>query len=232
VWRLLVSSVGLEGARRIVEATRIEKPTEEADLGALVGCLALCKQWHTEACTLTAEERRKLGPLQKTAKRLALMLRQQQSLLRNLDHHRASIDKLIQDIDADLQWQNEGPATAMQQSLATRSPFEWISGNHLADVYHLIFDRKPSYSGDGPYVRFVEATLIELGITNNGRPYSRASISKARKDDETGASRRESGSARRARFHRWRQSLLIQACVENSSEGNSSRGSQDGTKSE
>src|SRR5713226_9034141 len=84
---------------------------------------------------------------------------------------------------------------------------------HLADVYQLIFDRKPSYSPDGPFVRFVEATLRELEITNDGKTYSRASISKARKDDESGSTRRDPALARRDGYRRWRQRLLIQACV-------------------
>ncbi len=208
-----LKKIELDGLTRIVEATKIENPTEEPDLGALSRCIEQCASWYLEATKNTVGNHQQLGSIKKAAKRLDQLLVQERLPLQGIDRHRASVKDLIREIDGQLRWNEKGPAKAMQENLSNRSPFEWIAGNYLADVYQLIFDRKASYSPDGPFVRFVEATLRELEITNDGKSYSRASISKARKDDESGSTRRDPALARRDGYRRWRQRLLIQACV-------------------
>ena len=208
-----IKTIDVDGLARIVQATKIENPTEEPDLGALSRCIERCASWYLEAIKNTSGNHQQLGSIKKAAKRLEQLLAEERLPLQDVDRHRVSVKDLIREIDGHLRWNEKGPAKAMQQNLSNRSPFEWIAGNYLADVYQLIFDRKPAYSPDGPFVRFVEATLHELEITNSGKPYSRASISKARKDDESGLTRRDRALARRDGFRRWRRRLLIQACV-------------------
>jgi hypothetical protein len=131
--------------------------------------------------------------------------------LSGIDRHRALTKKMIQEIDSALRRVEDGPGRAMQQDLSNRSPFEWIAGNFLADVYELNFGQPPSYSVTGPFIRFVESTLDVLQITRNGAPYSRSSISKARKDDEAGISRRNAATSRDDNYRFWRRALLLQA---------------------
>jgi hypothetical protein len=65
------------------------------------------------------------------------------------------------------------------------SPFENVI-RILADRYRHHFDEEPGYTTgwdcgevDGRFIDFAEAALIELGITNDGSPYSRKSIANA-----------------------------------------------------
>jgi hypothetical protein len=70
-----------------------------------------------------------------------------------------------------------------------RSPFEWLAGHYLPNVFSEQFATKPTFHRhaadgipDSPTIRFIEQALVELKITNDGQPYSRESIAKALSD--------------------------------------------------
>lgn len=77
-----------------------------------------------------------------------------------------------------------------------RSPFEFFVANGLAKVFERHFERRAGSSRvsdqriGGPYIRFAEAALKELGITNKGKPYSREAIARALTYVRAGRSRR------------------------------------------
>ena len=78
-----------------------------------------------------------------------------------------------------------------------RSPLEYFVGNVLPKVYERHFERPCGRSrvsdgteAGGPYLRFAVATLNELGITNNEKPYSPETIAKALTDVRSGRNRR------------------------------------------
>ena len=67
----------------------------------------------------------------------------------------------------------------------TLSAFDWLVGVRLATVYERHFGQPAGRSRmkdgqvGGPYIRFVQATLRELGILNRGKPYSRETIARS-----------------------------------------------------
>jgi hypothetical protein len=79
-----------------------------------------------------------------------------------------------------------------------RSPFEWLVGERLADIFekHFLqpagFTRDPYINKvDSAYIRFVQAALGQLNIKNNGAPYSASSIARALTDGKVGRSRKK-----------------------------------------
>jgi hypothetical protein len=91
------------------------------------------------------------------------------------------------------------------------SPFDWMVGVYLPDVYELNFLHSPGVSENGPFVRFAEAVLNELKITkSNGEPYKRATISKARRNVRAGQIRRRIGS-NELEYQHWALSLVAEA---------------------
>jgi hypothetical protein len=81
----------------------------------------------------------------------------------------------------------------------SRSPLEYFVANVLPKVFQVHFKhpmRKFSRASAGskargPYIRFAEAALRELGITNKGKPYAPETIAKAITDVRTGRVRRQ-----------------------------------------
>jgi hypothetical protein len=78
-----------------------------------------------------------------------------------------------------------------------RSPLEYFVANVLPGVFERHFERHRGQSrvsdgteAGGPYIRFAVATLKELGITNNGKPYSPDTIARALTDVRSGRTRR------------------------------------------
>jgi hypothetical protein len=114
------------------------------------------------------------------------------------------LDSEIEDLTWELEW---GPwrdfREAIRRNLSARdlanrwkvrSPFEWVAGHYLPELLRTHFGIKPRFHRrnnvpDGPAIRFIERALVELGITNRKRPYSRESIAKALSDARTGRAR-------------------------------------------
>jgi hypothetical protein len=85
------------------------------------------------------------------------------------------------------------PQGALSERFKGASPFEWLVGHFLPEVFYVCFGRKatlrrplPDEVPDGPFVKFADQVLRELSITIAGKPYERESIAKAL----TGALRR------------------------------------------
>lgn len=67
------------------------------------------------------------------------------------------------------------------------SPFELLAGRELPKIFreHLglpVTLRNSAQEPDTPFVRFAQQALIELDVTNKGKPYSRGSIVRAVND--------------------------------------------------
>jgi hypothetical protein len=79
----------------------------------------------------------------------------------------------------------------------SRSPLEYFVANVLPSVFESHFERpggasrveKGTKTG-GPYIRFAAATLKELGITNNGKPYAPETVARALSGVRSGRVRR------------------------------------------
>jgi hypothetical protein len=116
------------------------------------------------------------------------------------------IDREIGDLNFKLEWgpdwdegirRNVHPRDLADRWKA-RSPFEWLAGHYLPELFRVQFGIKPTFhrrAGDGipdsPAIRFIEQALVELKITKSGRPYSRESIAKALTDVRTGRARKK-----------------------------------------
>ena len=114
------------------------------------------------------------------------------------------LDSEIEDLTWELEW---GPWPDVREAIRrnlnprdlanrwkVRSPFEWVAGHYLPELLRTHFGIKPTFHRrndvpDGPAIRFIERALVELGITNRKRPYSRESIAKALSDARTGRAR-------------------------------------------
>jgi hypothetical protein len=106
-------------------------------------------------------------------------------------------EQLMTNLEYGLDWVEEVkqrlPAGALSERFKGASPFEWLVGHFLPEVFHVCFGKKatlrrplPDAVPDGPFVRFAEQVLHEALITIAGKPYERESIAKAL----TGARRR------------------------------------------
>jgi hypothetical protein len=101
--------------------------------------------------------------------------------------------KLIVMAAEDYNTPDEEPAWAAEAAkrmtaelgINTLSAFDWLVGVHLATIYERHFGQPAGRSRmddgqvGGPYVRFVQATLRELGILNRGNPYRPETIARA-----------------------------------------------------
>jgi hypothetical protein len=81
--------------------------------------------------------------------------------------------------------------------LLPRSPLEFFVANVLPSVFKSHFERPAGASRvengtktGGPYIRFAVATLKELGITNNGKPYAPETVARAFRGVRSGRVRR------------------------------------------
>jgi hypothetical protein len=200
-----------EAVERIISTTGLELRVSPLDPAAVSDCIMQCDEWYRRASFYSLKKLSILSAATKAAKRLQQVLLVDSIPLREIDLHRNEIKALLREIEQELAYAQSGPGKAMLASLSTRSPFEWIAGNFLADAYFIIFRQKPSYSENGPFVRFVEATLRELEITRDGKSYSRMSIAKARKDDELNKFRRASSLRLSDDYRSWRRQLLLKA---------------------
>jgi hypothetical protein len=112
---------------------------------------------------------------------------------------RVNVRSLIEATDRELAWMTDRklPNLAYQDQFRKCSAIEWFTGTHLPLVFRHVFCRPPKLSRDtsqlfdGPYIRFAEAVLGELEITNGGHPYSRETIARALTNARKGKGRRK-----------------------------------------
>lgn len=192
----------------------------------LVTDLASCLATYSSAVQLRSDKQtkdrvRRLKSIQNAAKRLERQLvpddiwdwsdrySECERLQEEVKYLIERVDSEIEDLAFELEW---GPnfleAIRLRQSpraLAdrwkARSAFEWMAGHYLPELFRTHFGRKPTFHRrnnvpDGPAIRFIERALVELGITNRKRAYSRESIAKALTDARTGRARNKRRSTK------------------------------------
>jgi hypothetical protein len=160
---------------------------------------------------------RRLGSISKAAKRLKKQLepddvwdwsqdQESRYLHSDIGYLIKRIEGKISDLNHELEW---GPDSDQAirlgvdpRALADRwkaySPFEWTAGHYLPELFAKHFGvaatfhrRNADVVPESPTIRFVEQALVELGILNDGKPYSRGSIAKALSDLRTGRRRKK-----------------------------------------
>lgn len=95
------------------------------------------------------------------------------------------VNRLEAEIELGDDWNTDLKSRERRDLIRSRSPFEWLAGEYLADDYRVCFGREPALRRgtdgglDGPYVRFVERVLIEFDVKNGNQPFSREAIAKA-----------------------------------------------------
>lgn len=78
-----------------------------------------------------------------------------------------------------------------------RSLFEELVSGPLAECFQQHFQREPGASlgageqPSGPFIRFVQEALEQIGFSNNGQPYTPAAIKSALSNARAGRSRRK-----------------------------------------
>jgi hypothetical protein len=110
-----------------------------------------------------------------------------------------SLDLEIADLNFELQWGpdwREASPRSLLDRWRARSPFEWVAGHYLREVFETHFRTQATFHRrkgvpDSPAIRFIEQALIELKITKSGRAYTRESIAKALSDARSGRVRRK-----------------------------------------
>ena len=165
--------------------------------------LGWCGTWHAVASASRSHNRKRkcLAMLPKAAKRVRQLLNDERTwdeislgLPPGEECPRTAIESLIKAAEAVLK---EAPSTVSNPILfGNYSPFEYVAGHRLPRLFEKHFrqparvQRRADGTPDGPYIRFAEAALVELGITNRGQAYRRESIAKALTNAQAGRIRR------------------------------------------
>jgi hypothetical protein len=220
-----------DGADRIIAAVG-EKL--QSDKQGLIRCLNLCGEWYRSAVAFSSNKpekdlARRLAMISKTARRLNQLLASeaiQQSLFMSIpaeEFPRAALDgaaQLVVMADRCLNRIPHGPSKSYRRSFKRRSPFEWLVGNFLPDVFELNFQRAASAYENGAFIRFAESVVTEAKIAKAGKSYSRASIAKALRNERAGlVRRRRSVPVRDDEYRWWRRALLTTAAFGDASRG-------------
>ena len=161
------------------------------------------RTWYDTRKDLTdlPDRQEKVGQIEKTARKLSSLLEDDEawaakaisSALADINPKKATtVVRLIAEAAKNYNKPIKQPAWAtkaskrMSAELAmTLSAFDWLVGVHLPTVYEGHSDQPAGRSRmnngqvGGPYIRFVQATLRELGILNRGKPYSRETIARS-----------------------------------------------------
>ena len=190
----------------MIEVSQVETIISETgiktvqDFALLRRDLDWTRTWYDTRKELTdlPNQKAKVGQIEKTARKLSSLLA--------ADDAWAAISSALADVNPKSTNGREGiakaaanynkpikePAWATKASKRisaelgmTLSAFDWLVGVHLATVYERHFGQPAGRSRmnngqvGGPYIRFVQATLRELGILNRGKPYSRETIARS-----------------------------------------------------
>jgi hypothetical protein len=217
----VVQDITEAGVDRILAAVGRKFATNQVNKAALLRALTLCRLWHMRALFMGLDqpERKfiqKLEVIRKPTKRLVQLLTvlENQVLLFALlfpddgKSLQANLSGLLEKIDRELAkrpW--KGAHRAYRESFKAFSPFDWLAGLYLPDVYELALGHRPSTAENGPSVRFVEAALAELKISKHGKPYSRASIARSIRSIRARRTRRKSAGTAEDHCRWWRPAI-------------------------
>jgi hypothetical protein len=187
----------LSSLNRVVNAVGDKFIPDNLNKSALREGLEWCAEWrHTAAqgrlSKLSKHKFSQLGKIQKVAKRLALLLSDDYvwldisaKLPLQQRSPRDAVNDLVKAVGKVLKQQRVRAGAPIETSdFAQRSPFEWLVGEHLPELFNRHFARRARLSRnqgrpDGPYIRFAERVLLELEIKHQGRPYTREAIARA-----------------------------------------------------
>jgi hypothetical protein len=215
------SSLDASAVERILAAVGEKFIPPELDKQNLATDLASCFKQYSYAVERRSEKRtkdriRRLKSIQKPATQLVRQLVQDSiwdwsDTYSECEYLQTEVQMLINRLGSEIEnltfelnwgpnWReairlNVSPR-ALADSWKARSPFEWMAGHYLPDLFRTHFGTKPTFHRrkgvpDSPAIRFIEGSLAELRITKSGRPYSRESIAKALTDVRVGRARNE-----------------------------------------
>jgi hypothetical protein len=81
-----------------------------------------------------------------------------------------------------------------QDHFKERSPFDWLAGVYLPELYFLFFGFKSGWAKGGKFLTFVEIVLREMEVkTAQGKFYRRQAISRATRVLRDSKARRKRG---------------------------------------
>jgi hypothetical protein len=185
---------------------------DQFDKAALVRGLELCSKWFREAVELStdAHQRRRRHRLELSVsaiKKVDILMSDgdfwcwlSASLGPTVENDRAAVKQLRRTLERHLASIERAAVNARGTFLKAYSPFELLVGAFFGLVYlEMPFpspiataaDLPAIYSRNSPYIRFVAAALVELGITNGEKKYAKSAIIRAVNAVLNGRSRRK-----------------------------------------
>jgi hypothetical protein len=193
-------AIGVNQVKTIISETGITAQ----DFARLGRDLAWARTWYRTRKGLTDLPKRqaKVGQIEKTARKLSSLLEDDDAWAAEAissalaDINPIKITTVLRLIAAAAKKYNKlikQPAWAPEASKGVSaelgmnklSAFDWLVGVRLARVYERHFGQRAGRSRmkdgqvGGPYIRFVQVTLRELGILNHRKPYSREGIARS-----------------------------------------------------
>jgi hypothetical protein len=212
--------ISLDAVERILAAVGEEFIPPHLDQQKLALGLGGCKVTYSSAVRRRSDKQtknriRRLDSIRKAATRLVdqllpdavwrlsdrsewdLLLSEVKTLIKSLN---SEIEDLTFELEWGPDWREEIrqhlPPRALADRWKARSPFEWVAGHYLPELFETHFGIKPTFHRrdkvpNSPVICFIEQALIELGITDSGRAYARESIAKALSDARSGRIRRK-----------------------------------------
>jgi hypothetical protein len=193
----------------MIEVSQVETIISETGIKVQVVALLRrdldwTRTWYDTRKDLTdlPDRQEKVGQIEKTARKLSSLLEDDEAWAAKAisstlaDINPINATKVVRLIAAAAKNYNKPikePAWAPEASkgisaalgMNTLSAFDWLVGVRLATVYKRHSGQPAGRSRmnngqvGGPYIRFVQATLRELGILNRGKPYSRETIARS-----------------------------------------------------
>lgn len=190
-----------QGLQRVIDATDL---AASVDRNALLDDLNYADSFYHTALDHRSESARRsldknLNSIAKLAKKLQFLLENPDTWREIADYRdrrsispRLVIAVLVKASEAALKpkprpmsWDVElGEELAADLGIGKLSPFEWLAGDYLLEIFekHFLVKGTPRRADglcDTPYIRFAGAVLLELKVLHNGKPYAAESIARA-----------------------------------------------------
>jgi hypothetical protein len=182
-------------SRKMIDSiiSLVREPPLNINRDHLIRSIQKAENWYRDAKSFShnkpmKEQNIRLNVVFKTAKRLEQLLSFDE--VRNTIQYYTDpeLAELLQDKLSELQtaiemalWLPYGPDDRKEycEGLKLRSPFEWLAGYCLPDVYEIHFRRPARTTVNGEYVLFTAKVLDVLGVDNGGTRYTRSAIVRA-----------------------------------------------------